>query len=379
MNEFKQRYDKLIHYCAGKSIKNYTEIIGQQYLEYIRNTRNIGSKDGYRIFKRLINRLDCAIQGLAWQPCEKQRLPYAETVYNDIVFAYEKYLSDKNSPDYYRRTLIVSRFLKQIELMGCSDLRKLDAKLIYTVFIDNSLNPDCFGRYIKPFLKYAYIYELTNCDLSRACPGRKKKDTVPSVYTPEEVECALAAVDRTAANGKRDFAIMLIAARLGLRAGDIVKLKFENINYEDSTIRIVQSKTKKPLKLPMSDEIKSALQEYVDIARPKGRGDYVFLTQFGTGTISGGAVNVIVHKAFSIAGIDCTNKRIGPHSLRASLATALLNEGNDYAAVRDVLGHSNIQVSKAYVKTEIEKLRVCAIPTPPASGGFAALLSKAVN
>jgi len=377
--DFKHRYNNFVIYCAENSIEKYTEIVGQQYLEYIRRTRNLRSKDGYRAFKRIIARLDYAIKGLPWKPCEKPLAPYTKSVFDDIVLMYEKYLRDKKVPDYYRRTHIVSRFLKQIEQNNCSNLRNLDAKLIYSIFIGGTLNPDCFRRYIKPFLKYAHIYDFTNGDLSLVCPVTKRKHTVPSVYTPEEVERALASVDREAVNGKRDFAIMLIAARLGLRAGDIVKLKFENINFNDSTIRIVQSKTKKQLKLPMSDEVKNALHDYINTAKQNEQDKYVFHTRFGNKTISGGAVNILVHKAFTAAGIDSTSKRVGPHALRASLATALLNEGNDYAVVRDILGHSDIQVAKAYVKTEIEKLRSCAIPTPPASGNFAALLTKTVG
>ena len=377
VNGFRQKYDGLLVYCTENKIEQYTEDVGIQYLEHIAQTRTFSTKAASQAFSRGVARLDCVLNDSRWKPARRELMPFQESIFNGVVKEYAQYLKEKKASDSRFKATVVARFLRQIELLGCIDLKDLNAKIIYDVFTGGEINAEYFGRHIKPFCVYAHTYGLTSNNLASTVPSRKRHTGVPSVYTPEEVERVLASVDKKATNGKRNYAVILIAARLGLRAGDIAKLKLENINFSDSTIKIVQSKTYKPLKLHMSDELKSALQDHLETSNPETTEGFVFQKQFGTGTLTGTAVSSIVHTAFLRAAIDSTNKKSSSHALRASLATALLNEGNDYATIRDVLGHRNIQTAKSYVKTEIEKLRNNAIPVPPMSGSFAVQLSGA--
>ena len=377
LNGFRQKYDGLLAYCADNKIEQYTEEVGEQYVAYIARTRTFRTKEASRAFSREVARLNCTLNDLPWEHARRRITSYEKSIFEDIVSGYEHYLTEKKASMIRFSVTIVARFLKQVELSGYTDLNSLGVKTIYDIFTNGTINTEYFGRHIKPFCKYAHVYGLTKANLALVVPVKKRHSNVPSVYTPEEVERVLASVDLSVANGKRNYAIILIAARLGLRAGDIAKLKMENVNFPDSTIRIVQSKTHKPLKLPMSDEIKTALQEYISTFNLSVQDEHLFQRQFYAGGITGTAVSCIVHTAFLRADVDRTNKKSSAHALRASLATALLNEGNGYDVIRDVLGHSDIQVSKAYVKTEIEKLRSNAIPVPPMSGSFAAQLSKA--
>jgi site-specific recombinase XerD len=207
-------------------------------------------------------------------------------------------------------------------------------------------------------------------------PSIVRHHCVPSVYSPEEVEQLLASIDRETAIGKRNYAIILIAARLGLRTSDIVNLKFENIKKE--RIEIIQFKTKQPLTTVFTDEIKDAISDYVDNGRPQVSEPHIFLHKGGYGAISTGAVRRITQRAFAKSGIICGNRKTGLHSLRASLATALLSEGNDYPTIQKVLGQEHIQSTRFYAKADIEQLRAHAISVPPPTGNFAALLRKSV-
>jgi site-specific recombinase XerD len=94
----------------------------------------------------------------------------------------------------------------------------------------------------------------------------------------------------------------------------------------------------------------------------------------GYGVVSPTNINFITRDAFTKSGINIGNRKMGPHSLRASLATALLSEGNDYPTVQKVLGQESIQSTKFYAKADIEQLRTHAIPAPSPSGNFAELL-----
>jgi hypothetical protein len=250
---FRQKYDGLLAYCKETKIEQYTEDVGGQYLEHIAKTRAFSTKAASQAFSRAIAQLDCVLNDSMWQPARRGLMPFADSIFSDVVSEYAQYLKEKKASDCRFKAIIVARFLKQVELLGCVDLKDLTAKIIYEVFTGGEINPDYFGRHIKPFCVYAHTYGLTSINLVPAIPSRKRHANVPSVYTPEEVERVLASVDRKATNGKRNYAVILIAARLGLRAGDIAKLKLDNINFSDSTIKIVQSKTYKPLKLHNRD------------------------------------------------------------------------------------------------------------------------------
>jgi len=156
-----------------------------------------------------------------------------------------------------------------------------------------------------------------------------------------------------------------------LRASDIAKLEFGNLDLINSTIKLVQTKTKLFLTLPLLDEIKKALDDYITGARPNSDDTHIFLNERGYGVVSPVGIGAIVHKALMKSGIDCEGRKTGSHSLRSSLATSLLMEGNDYLTIQKVLGQKDIQSSKAYVKADVEQLRTNALPVPPPTGFFA--------
>lgn len=372
--DHRQKYNGLIKYCTANAIDEYTETVGQQYLEYIAQTRKLQTRDAINFFAIAIRRLNSALHGVKWQHLEYKCLEYEQSCFSNVVTDYEQYLTSWKRSHIRWQVLTISRFLKEIECLGYNSLKEFNAKSLLEIYTNGKIKEYLFARIIKPFLKYAYKYELTRHNLSLAVPIRSRNVMVPSVYSPMETELLLASIDRAMPIGKRNYAIIIIAARLGIRAGDIAGLKFGNINFVDASIQLTQSKTQKLLKLSMADDVKLALQDYIDNGRPKSQDEHIFLKKYGYGVITGGTVSSMVGDAFINAGINCENKRRGTHALRASLATALLSEGNDYSAVQKVLGHVDIQSSKAYVKTEVEKLRINAIPVPPLSGRFAALL-----
>src|SRR5690606_16535955 len=130
------------------------------------------------------------------------------------------------------------------------------------------------------FMRYLFKQNLTVIDYSTKIPRYKTvaQPKIPSLYSKEEVERLLASVDRSSPIGKRNFAIILFAARLGLRASDISRLKFENINWDTNTIAINQVKTGKQLQLPLLPDIGNAVIDYLQYGRPDSEEPYVFLT-----------------------------------------------------------------------------------------------------
>jgi integrase len=116
-------------------------------------------------------------------------------------------------------------------------------------------------------------------DLSAALPQiRVPRDAkIPSVWEQELIVRLLEAVDRSSTKGKRDYVILLLACRLGLRAGDIRTLKLDQLHWEDSTIEITQSKTGTALRLPLTGEVGDALIDYLKSGRPQTTHREIFL------------------------------------------------------------------------------------------------------
>lgn len=224
-------------------------------------------------------------------------------------------------------------------------------------------------------MRYAYAYKLITVNLSLIVPGMLHHTSVPTVYSPEEIEILLESIDRQTELGKRNYAMILIAARLGLRACDIAAIKFDCLHLDTSTIEIMQVKTKQPLTLPLLDDVKSAIYDYVDHARPQSANEHIFLNERGYGAILPHSITAAVRRAFENSGINCNNRKHGSHALRSSLASALLVEGNDFPTIQKVLGHRDIQSTRSYVKVNIEQLRTHALPVPNPTESYERLLA----
>ena len=360
-------------FCQKNDFLVYSEEVGRRFVEF-KKTRN----SLIRRYTSAVRRLDSIMNGTQWQPVRKKREPTASSCFDNIVEAFESYLrlSEKSEVTIRSIVAITARFLCFLEGEGCSRLEDLRPQHLYSGFsnVDKANNKHGFKVSVNTFLRYAHTYGLIRNDYSRIIPSVRRHYPVPSVYSPEEVEGMLSFIDRTTEAGKRDYAIALIASRLGIRASDISGLTMENFNTSKGTIELVQQKTKTPLSLPLLDEVKSAVFDYIDNVRPESDDNHIFLNLRGYGYVNPSHVGRIVRMALRRSGVNCKNRKSGSHALRASLATALLSEGNDYHTIQKVLGHRDIESTKVYAKAEVEQLRTNALPVLAPTGAFASLL-----
>src|SRR5665647_3759018 len=132
---------------------------------------------------------------------------------------------------------------------------------------------------VKAFLRYAFEEQLISTDYSNAIhrDNYKQQPKVPSVFTIEEIKCLLGSIERSSPSGKRDYAIILLASKLGMRAGDIAALRFENINWDKLFIHFTQLKTKKEIFLPLLPEVGNAVIDYLKYGRPKSNDGHCVL------------------------------------------------------------------------------------------------------
>lgn len=219
---------------------------------------------------------------------------------------------------------------------------------------------------VRLFLRYLFMRGILPRDLSAAIPTVRLASNakVPSVWEPELVEQLLAAVDRSSPKGRRDYAILLLAARLGLRLGDIKALTLDNLHWTTSTIEIVQNKTGEPLVLPLIEEVGTALIDYLRAGRPPVGHRHLFtnLTPPFEPICERARLHGVVAYWRELAGIKFkTPQRQGLHSLRHTLATRLLGAQTPFPVISAVLGHASPATTFIYAKADVETLRIAAI------------------
>jgi site-specific recombinase XerD len=190
-------------------------------------------------------------------------------------------------------------------------------------------------------------------------------DKIPSVYKVEEVEQIIACIDRSHPQGKRDYAMILFAARYGLRASDIISMRFANIDWERNRIILTQQKTKKRVTLPLSEEVGSALVEYIRHGRPNLDTPFMFISAHAPfKPLKSNVLASNIAKAMRTAGIDSSKRKHGPHTLRHSLASNLLKVNETLPVISEILGHSSTTSTMTYLRVDINQLRRCALDVP---------------
>ena len=226
---------------------------------------------------------------------------------------------------------------------------------------------------IRGFLKYLYKENLIEKDIAFLVPkyNYNRQPKLPSCYSPREIETMIAAIDRGNDVGKRNYAIILLAARLGIRASDIAGLKFEYINWDKSTLTFNQFKTGKRIELPLLPDVGNAIVDYLKYGRPKSNNRYVFLiARSPFSPLMRGAITGIVHSYFIKAGIDITQRKHGPHALRHSLASILLEKETILPIISEVLGHEYTESTNYYLRIDRKSMSKCVLDVPSVDTSF---------
>ena len=225
---------RLRRYAEGLNATEYAEYVGQQFLEHVKHCNpniNISTLNQYTI---IVQRLDYALNGKEWRISRPaKRKAYAKSCYDGIVNEYENHLLQvgKGVGNVRRAIIVISDFLAFAEHYGCSRINEINMEIILAGF-ERATCKDSFRHVVGAFLQYSYNRKMIKSNFRHLLPSIIRRHGVPSIYSPEEVEQLLASINRETAIGKRNYAIILIAARLGLRTSDIVNLKFENVKKE---------------------------------------------------------------------------------------------------------------------------------------------------
>ena len=219
---------------------------------------------------------------------------------------------------------------------------------------------------LRQYFKYAYLHGHVQkpIDAYVPHPPQRARAKLPTVWSEEQIESIIHAVDTTTAIGKRDYAIVLMGARLGLRIGDMLNITMNDIDWENKLISIIQGKTKEPLTLPLPDDVGWALIDYLKNGRPETDFPNIFVVHNAPykGSPFKSTLRHNINKILKRAGIHIDkSKHCGWHSLRHSLATNLLRNEVGASTISDILGHSDPQVAEHYLRVDLDGLARCAL------------------
>lgn len=218
---------------------------------------------------------------------------------------------------------------------------------------------------LRSFLHYARYRGDISYDLAAAVPtvANWSMTAIPRAIPADAVRRLLASINRDTSTGRRDYAILLLLDRLGLRAGEVVRLELDDIDWNAGTLRI-QGKGGQYSDLPLPVDVGAAIASYLQHGRPQSSNRRVFLRARAPlrGFLSQSAIGSLVLHALSRAGISAPTK--GAHQFRHALATAMLRHGASLAEIGEVLRHRSPQTTEIYAKVDLEALRALALPWP---------------
>jgi integrase len=227
---------------------------------------------------------------------------------------------------------------------------------------------------VRSFLRFAAGDGLVDSRVLEAVPAAKsaRQARIPSVWDPAEVARILQAIDRGNPCGKRDFAIILLITRLGLRGVDVKRLRFADLDWPGNRLSVVQAKTGRRVVLPLLKDVGWAIIDYIRHGRPSCDCPELFVRHTAPiGPFSDqDHLHQILVKHARVAHVPLgEERRHGMHSLRHTLATRLLEDGTPVEQIAEILGHQQVASTGVYLKSSLRLLAACALdPDAPTSG-----------
>jgi site-specific recombinase XerD len=260
----------------------------------------------------------------------------------------------------------LSAFAQYLEGIGIRQLNAIAPQHIREFYENEAGMPRrSYGCTLRVFFRWAAAQGWLSSALGDAIPRPRQYRHValPDVLNQSDVERVLAAVDQSTPLGRRDYAILLLAARYGLRPCDIRQLTLDEIDWRGARIDLRQVKTGRPLALPLLPEVADAVIAYLRDGRPASTSRTLFLRHCAPFEpfASENNLNAIMRKALRCAGLGDRSGRRGLYLFRHTLATQLLASGRPLKTIADVLGHASTETTYGYTRVDVVGLRAVAI------------------
>lgn len=281
-------------------------------------------------------------------------------------------LSEKKTIRSYKR--IVSNFVEYLLENGINLISGIIEDCIVKFIESRQYRQKEYMETIRRFLNYLYKERLIAKDYSyvlRSLGKNVKHVKTPSFYSPDEIRQLEESISRTSNVGKRDYAMVALCSRLGLRVSDVANLSFKDINWENNSINIIQYKTGNPLTLPLLPIVGNAIIDYLKNARPKSTSSKIFLScRPPYGEMNPGSVHSAIAVAFRESGVDSGDRHHGGHALRFSLAQRMLDKSTPIPVISETLGHTEVDTTMTYIRIDLTHMMGCVLDVPETSDAF---------
>ena len=331
----------------------------KKYIVLLRSLRILGEYSLTRTFTSRFSRFH--------EPVEESE--YWNKIYDSFML-YLKTNCDYKASTIKRKELMIRKMMNILIELKAPDLDEVDRNIIEIVVssfiheapksVTNNLSD------LKQFFQFCFDNSLCKLNIVSLFPIIKTphETKIPVSLPVDEVNKLLNSIDRTDPKGKRDYAILIIASHLGLRAIDIINLKLTDFDWQLKTITITQEKTNHTITLPLLNDVGWSVIDYIKNGRPNVDTDYLFIKHIAPYDrfLSSSAVSSIFSRRMHDAKLNIIrSERCGIHSLRHTLGTALLEKETPLPVISQILGHQSIKSTETYIKTNLKGLKECPI------------------
>lgn len=385
IRKFNHSWDHLEQYMLEASITTYSRSVGEAFVNKYFN--NNAYKEINKFGKARVRHIDALADYQETGSILRKRLKVPPIIFpGELGIPFNGFLA--HARDLKRSESSIQRYKERIRTLYV-DLQRSgktvrDMSAPYIMQYLSQLNQTVIGEVnqsntimtIRVFLRYLCAEELLENNreeywLSLLQPRVVRQAKIPSIYSGEEVERLIVAINRTSPQGKRDYAMILLAARYGLRVSDIIGLRHCNLDWAANRIVLLQQKTGKKIELPLSEEVGKAIIDYLKFARPDIDEPYVFITVNAPYCkLTSAGINRTISDYMRLADISFEERRHGPHALRHSLGTNLLGLNEPLPVISEILGHASTESTQCYLRVDFNQLKQCALEVPCVPSSF---------
>lgn len=365
----------LYSFMEKENFMTYTQDVGEKYVQHLKQDESIS----FYCKKRnlcSIHLLDTILENKPYsrRPLKNSLYPFPGDIGN-IAKRFIQYLCKEERLSIHtiaQYKNILSHFAQRMNIDNVTADSLCRQNILS--FVSSTQNVKLYLlMHLRRFLSYLYTNEHIKEDFSQLFAGIKsqRKEKLPSIYNINEVSKIEKAVERASAVGKRDYAMILLASRLGLRSSDVRGLKFSNLDWDNNLIRMQQYKTKRYITLPLLSDVGEAIIDYITNGRPSSFLKNVFVTSSHPyRKLKPATFSSVVTRYIYSSGIEYKEKHTGPHALRHSLATLLLKEGTRLPVISETLGHASTESTMYYLGVDTKGLLECSLKVPIVDKSF---------
>lgn len=377
MTFYRNRWRKLEDFAGRKGQVYYTEQLG---IDFVREYFGIPQDDFARTLNqaqtqelRVIRMVgDFQLHHAVLRRYLKHRKLLTDPYFIQTSRRFEEYCvarKDYSNSTVGHYTKQSGYFMDYLAAQGMNDFSGVSMETIHTYILTlsgfSSKTVEQNICSLRAFFRFLFGEGIIRTDFASKMPMVKarKQTSIPSVWTKEELTKLIGAIDRASPKGKRDYAIILIACRLGLRCRDIKNLRMGDFHWAENKLCFVQSKTRQPMELPLIPDVGWAVIDYLKYGRPRVDSDCVFVRHMAPFLpfSEGDHLEQLILAYMEKAHIPRLKKRRGMHSLRHTMASVLLEKETPLPVISDIIGHLDTNSTAVYLKIDMERLAQCPL------------------